>query len=162
MMSLIRRERQSAWPLEMAWPDDRVDRVFREMFRGFLDTEGLLGRTFGEHFHVMRVEEFLEDDMCVIRAELPEVDPDKDVEISVVDGILHIRAEREERREEDRPDGYRSEFHYGRFERSIQLPKGATESDVKATYKDGILEIRVPAPKAAEAKPAAKIPVARS
>jgi len=161
-MNLIRRERPSAWPLEMVWPEDRVDRVFRDMFRNFLDTEGMLGRTFGEHSHLMRVEEYLEDDTWVIRAEMPGIDPDKDVEISVVDGVLHLRARREERKEEDRPDGYRSEFHYGGFQRSIQLPAGATEGDVKATYKDGILEIRVPAPKAAEAKPAVKIPIARS
>ncbi len=39
--------------------------------------------------------------------------------------------------------------------------RGATEKDIKATYKDGILEVRVPAPKAAEPQPAKKIPIAR-
>jgi HSP20 family protein len=106
-------------------------------------------------------EEGVEDDTCVIRAELPGVDPDKDVEISVADGILHLHAEREERTEEELPSGYRSEFHYGSLERSIRLPEGVTEADIKASYKDGILEVRVPAPKPAT-KPSTKIAIEHS
>jgi HSP20 family protein len=59
------------------------------------------------------------------------------------------------------PDGYRSEFHYGRLARSIRLPEGATEAEVTASYKDGILEVRVPAPKAVGAPKETKIPIAR-
>lgn len=161
-MSLMKREQHSGWPLDMVWPEDRIDRAFRDMFRSFFGGEGWPERPFEGMSHLLRVEEFIEGDTCVIRAELPGIDPSKDVEISVVDGILHLRAEREERKEEDRPDGYRSEFHYGSLERSIRLPEGATEKDIKATYKDGILEVKVPAPKAAEPKPAKKIPIARS
>jgi HSP20 family protein len=72
----------------------------------------------------------------VIRAELPGVDPDTDVELDVADGVLHLLATPEERAEEDRPSGYHCEFRYGGFERSIRLPDGAIESDVTATYKD--------------------------
>lgn len=70
-------------------------------------------------------------------------------------------AEREERTEEKRPEGYCSEFHYGSFARKIRLPEGATEADVSATYKDGILEVRVPAPKDAAVSARAKIPISR-
>ena len=69
---------------------------------------------------------------------------------------------REERTEDKRPEGYRSEFHYGSLTRSIRLPEGATEADVKATYKDGILEVRVPAPKPAAPATGTKIPISRS
>lgn len=158
-MSLIRKERHPGWPLETLWSQDMVDTAFGDMFRNFFSGEGLLDRVQGTH--ALRLEEFLEDDMCVIRAELPGIDPDKDVEISVSDGILHLRAEREERTEEKRPDGYRSEFHYGRMSRSIRLPDGATEADVTATYKDGILEVRVPAPQAAPDPVPTKIAIAR-
>jgi HSP20 family protein len=141
------------------WSQELVDTAFGDMFRNFFSSEGLLDRVQGSH--VMRLEEYVEDDTCVIRAELPGIDPEKDVEISVADGILHLRAQREERSEEKQPDGYRSEFHYGRLSRSIRLPEGATEADVTASYKDGILEVRVPAPKGGSAPKETKIPVVR-
>ena len=156
-MSLVKREHRSAWPLDVVLTEDRVDKVFRDMFRGF----------FGEGWadlpadvKPMKVEEFVEGDTIVIRAELPGIDPDKDVDISIADGILHLSAKREERTEEERPEGYRSEFHYGSFERSIRLPDGATADDITASYTDGILEVRVPAPTEVE-KPAAKIAITR-
>jgi len=158
-MSLIKKERHPGWPLETLWSQDVVDSAFGDMFRNFFSSEGVLERVQGAH--VMRLEEFLEDDTCVIRAELPGIDPEKDVEITVADGILHLRAEREERSEEKRPDGYRTEFHYGRLARSIRLPEGASEADVTASYKDGILEVRVPAPKPKAIPMKAKIPIAR-
>lgn len=158
-MSLIKRDRDPAWPLETVWSQDLVDTAFGDMFRNFFSGTGILERA--QDSHVMRLEEYLEDDTCVIRAELPGIDPEKDVEISVADGIMHLRAEREERSEEKQPDGYRSEFHYGRLARSIRLPEGASEADVTATYKDGILEVRVPAPKAAAAPTETKIPITR-
>lgn len=158
-MSLIKRERHPGWPLETVWSQDLVDTAFGDMFRSFFTGESILDRV--QASHGMRLEEFVEDDTCVIRAELPGVDPEKDVEISVADGILHLRAEREERSEEKQPNGYRSEFHYGQLARSIRLPEGASEADVTASYKDGILEVRVPAPKAAAAAAPVKIPIAR-
>jgi HSP20 family protein len=158
-MSLIKRERHAGWPLETMWSQDLVDTAFGDMFRNFFSAEGMLDRVQGTH--AMRLEEYLEDDTCVIRAELPGIDPDKDVDISVADGVLHLRAEREERSEEKQADGYRSEFHYGHLSRSIRLPEGATVADVTASYKDGILEVRVPAPKVAATPQPTKIPVAR-
>lgn len=159
-MSLIKRERRAAWPVDTMWSEDWFDQAFRDMFRDFLSSEGQLGKAFEGMSNLMRVEEFVEGDTCVIRAELPGIDPEKDVEISVSDGIMHLQAVRRERSEEERPDGYRSEFRYGSLERRFRLPQGTTEKDIKATYHDGILEVRVPAPK--QVKPAARIPIARS
>jgi HSP20 family protein len=82
----------------------------------------------------------------VVRAELPGVDPDKDVDVSVSDGMLHIRAERREQSEEQSKDGYRSEFRYGSLSRSISLPPGCRQDDVSASYRDGVLEVRIPVP----------------
>lgn len=160
-MSLMRNEPRSPWPLDLVLSEEGVDRMFRDMFRNFFSGEGLVERFFEARPTLMRVEEYVEDDTCVIRAELPGVDPDKDVEISVADGILHLHAKREERKEEERPSGYRSEFHYGSLERSIRLPEGVTEADIKASYKEGILEVRLPAPKTAT-KPSTKIAIEHS
>ena len=94
----------------------------------------------------MRMEEFVDEDTLVVRAEMPGVDPEKDVSITVEDGVLSITAERREETTEGEAGkaGYRSEFRYGSYRRSMTLPKDATADDVKATYTDGILEVRVP------------------
>lgn len=88
---------------------------------------------------VVRFEEFTDNGRYVLRAELPGVDPDKDVEITVKDGVLTITGER---REEERSE-YRTEFRYGSFTRSITLPPGADHDDVKAAYENGILQVSV-------------------
>ena len=80
----------------------------------------------------------------VVRAEMPGLDPEKDVEITVADGRLHVQAERRSETTTDDKKGYRSEFRYGMFERTLRLPPGATEKDIKATYNDGILEVSIP------------------
>jgi HSP20 family protein len=106
----------------------------------------------------LRMEEFHDGD--VVRAELPDVDPDKDVEIILDEGVVCIHAHHEQKSEHKNKRGYRSEFRYGDFEREIALPKGATADDVKASDKDGILEVRIPCPQNAE--PAqTKIPISR-
>jgi HSP20 family protein len=108
----------------------------------------------------MRLEEFTDDGTLVIRAEMPGIDPEKDVDISMSDGLLTIRAERREETKTEERNGYHSEFHYGAFSRSMRLPSGASEKDVKATYKDGILEVRVPIDK--EQAAAKKVPVEKA
>jgi len=109
---------------------------------------------------MIKVEEFVEGDQHVVRAELPGIDPDKDIEITMADGRLHMRVERSSKATSDDKQGFRSEFQYGSFERTMRLPAGATEADVTASYKDGILELRIPIDTdKAESK---RIPVSRS
>jgi HSP20 family protein len=93
----------------------------------------------------IKVEQFQDGDTLVVRAEVPGIDPDNDVDVSVSEGMLHITAEREERSERKGQEGYRSEFRYGSFMRSIALPPGTRDEDITATYKDGVLEVRAPA-----------------
>ena len=68
----------------------------------------------------IKVEQFVDGTTLVVRAEVPGIDPDKDVDVSVSEGMLHIRAEREEKTEHKSKDGYRSEFRYGSFSRSMK------------------------------------------
>lgn len=145
LMSIVRRDPQTpAWKPETAWPDDRVERIFRDMVRDVFG--GSMFDRFGTEGMVnpLHLEEFVEDGAFVIRAEMPGVDPDKDIELTVRDGVLDLRAHREERSREDLPGGYRSEFRYGSFRRSVRLPDGVTEDEIKASYKDGILDVRIP------------------
>jgi HSP20 family protein len=92
----------------------------------------------------MRIEEEMKDDSIVIRAEIPGIDPDKDVEITVADDVLTIKAARRQEFKEEDEGRIRSEFRYGEYRRSLVLPKGAAANDIKAIYKDGILEVTVP------------------
>jgi HSP20 family protein len=110
----------------------------------------------------IRVEQFVDGNTLVVRAEVPGIDPEKDVDVSVADGMLHIKAEREEKSEQKSKNGYRSEFRYGSFTRTIALPPGAREEDVTASYKDGVLEVRAPAPEQAPASGKRKIQVNHS
>lgn len=122
-----------------------------------LDERPLLDVAFEKS--ALRIEEFTEDGTLVVRAELPGVDVDKDVDISVQDGLLHIKAQRSESTERKEKSFYRSEFRYGAFERTLPLPPGATLDDVKATYESGVLEIRIPTTDAVTK--AHKVPVQR-
>ena len=111
---------------------------------------------------VLRVEEYRENGTLVIRADMPGIDPAKDVEVTVKDGVLHIMAERKEEEETEEKDFYRHELRYGTFTRDLPMPEGASEEDVKATYKDGVLEVRVPVAEPAPAPVPKKVPVTTS
>jgi HSP20 family protein len=105
--------------------------------------------------HMIRVEESTEDGAYVVRAELPGIDPGKDVEITVQERVLTVHAERSE---EERTK-HHSEFRYGSFTRAVQLPAGAREEDITAAYDKGILTVTVPM--AETAKEPRKIRVAK-
>ena len=92
--------------------------------------------------NLLRVEDEMDDGRYEVRAEIPGVDPAKDIDITVHDGQLIIRAVRSQTVESHG----RSEFSYGAFARSVPLPAGADVDDVKATYEKGILAISVPVP----------------
>ena len=109
----------------------------------------------------IKVEEVRDGDSLVVRAELPGIDPEKDVDVSISDGALHISAHREEKSEEKSKGSYRSEFRYGSFSRTLPLPEGATPESVRASYKDGVLEVRVPVPTTPPTPPSSKIQVTR-
>lgn len=137
MSTLLRRDRAID-------PANWFNRMFDEWAQTFP-----MRRPFDVHWDwaaedVIRVDQYRDGNTEVIRAELAGIDPDKDLQITVTDGMLRIDAERRsEKKTEDK--GYvRHELHYGSLTRTLSLPEGTTESDITATYKDGILEIRVP------------------
>ena len=90
--------------------------------------------------NLLRLEDESREGLYLVRAELPGVDPVEDIEVTVRDGQLTITAERIQT---DETNG-RSEFSYGSFARTIELPIGADEDDINATYDRGILTVSVP------------------
>jgi HSP20 family protein len=125
MSSLMRRDRGG----DVASRFNRMDRIFDEWMRSLP-----MRRPFGlawdwQGDDLIRVDEYRDGDTEVIRAELPGIDQTED-------------------------KGYlRHELRVGSMARTLPLPEGVTESDITATYKDGILEIRIPVPERAQTEP---------
>jgi HSP20 family protein len=143
-----------------------VARRPNDLFESFFaDWPTMLRRPFmvvPEWTETMKADEFTEDDTLVVRVEMAGIDPESDIEISLDDDVLHIGAERHQEDETKERSYVRRELRYGSFRRDLLVPKGTTENDVKASYKDGILEVRVPMTPRTPLPPAAKIPVAKS
>jgi HSP20 family protein len=71
---------------------------------------------------------------------------ENEISVELDDGALTITAERERTQEESEDRLYRFERRYGRFSRTVGVPQGVTESDIKAEYKNGVLEVHVRKP----------------
>jgi HSP20 family molecular chaperone IbpA len=95
---------------------------------------------FPPRTQLIRIEENLTDQEYTLRAEMPGLDPDKDVQVAFADGILTIRAERKE----EQKTAHHSEFRYGALRRSMRLPTNADVDKITATYDKGILTVTVP------------------
>lgn len=85
----------------------------------------------------IRLEDSLAPDRYVVRAELPGIDPARDLKVTVGHGVLNIHAERRTESTAHR----HAEFAYGTFDRTVSLPEGADEDSVIARYENGLLEI---------------------
>ena len=113
----------------------------------WLQSQGTENWPFAER-PTIPVEDWVEDDTYVLRAELPGVKPDEDIDLELQDDVLTITAQR---REEQKDRG-RREIRYGSFSRSLAVPAGISAKDIEARYEDGVLTVRVPYPATAPAK----------
>ena len=101
----------------------------------------LLRSTFSGE--MMKIEECREGSDYCVRAELPGMDP-KNIDINCEEGVLTISAHREEHDFDGHQGAYRSEFRYGSISRTLPLPRDVQVDDCKASYKNGVLELRMP------------------
>jgi len=85
------------------------------------------------------------DGFFIVRADLPGMAKD-DVQVDVKGDMLTIQGERKYKKEEDREGGFYSECSYGRFYRAIPLPEDAHAEEASASFRDGVLEVKMPAP----------------
>jgi HSP20 family protein len=117
--------------------DELFDRLLRAKWRSAANAQPL-----------PPVESYIEEDQLVIRADLPGVDPE-DIQITITGNVLRVAGRREPSKEPQ--VGIRREFRHGPFERTLTLPQGVAPEQIKASYRNGVLELRVPLPQ----KPAA-------
>jgi HSP20 family protein len=121
-----------------------MDRLWDSFFEGGLRRRSEGG---GEWLPSLDVSETKNE--LVVKAEVPGMDP-KDIDISLSDGMLTIKGEKKQEKEEKEADYHLLERSYGAFTRSVQLPKEVQSEKINASYKNGILKITLP--KSEEAK----------
>lgn len=88
----------------------------------------------------IRIDDFIRDDHYVLQADLPGLDPDRDIDVEIRDDMLTVRAQRVEKRAAKR----HREIRYGEFSRTVRLPAGCQPAAISARYDAGVLEITVP------------------
>ncbi len=138
------------------WNPSRDLERFRHEVDDLLEKFGLERGAFLKDWesistHRPAIEAYVDGDKFTVRIELPGVDP-KQVDIKVTGGVLTVKGSREQKSETKKNDFFRREIRYGSFERSLSLPEGMKAEDLKASYRDGILELTATMPKEAVAK----------
>ena len=119
-----------------------------DLFPGFLDaaaTEEPAERTAS---WLPAADGRIEDGTYVIQVALPGIEP-KEVSVSLMDNVLTVKGERKANHDTTGKEYFVREVAYGAFQRSFALPEGVDGAQVEAKYVNGMLEVRVPAPRAA-------------
>ncbi len=83
------------------------------------------------------------DEAFFLRAEVPGMDK-KDINVTISDGLLTIEGEKKQEKEVDKENCYCMESRYGKFCRTLSLPRGVELDNVDASYKEGVLKIKIP------------------
>lgn len=132
---------------DLATLQDRIDRLFGEDLERLRPwtREAIEGTAWSPAVDIVETENDI-----VLRADLPGVDP-KDVDIQVENGTLTLKGERKFESDVKEDDYRRVERVYGSFLRSFALPPTVDAEKVKAEYRNGVLELKLP--KRPEAKP---------
>ena len=136
-MSLIRWERPSLL--------SRMEQLFEDSLAEREDG----GLSFGAWNP--RVNMYEKGDNILIDAELPGLRKE-DIDVSIEDHRLTLRGERKEEKETKEEDFYRRERSYGSFTRSLNLPNSVATNKVEASYKDGVLHVKLPKTEQAKGK----------
>jgi HSP20 family protein len=137
----------SAGAVRRVNPFDLLQREIDQVF----DTFNGWPAAFTDRAFTPRMEITETDGSIEVSTELPGID-EKDVEISVADGMLTIRGEKKVEKDEKKKNYRLIERSYGSFERAIALPSGVDASKVKAKMTKGVLKVEVPKPAAAKSQ----------
>jgi HSP20 family protein len=147
-MNIIRYQRYPQADFSVAW--DRLADMHEELDRVFESTFGSTVRSLGTLSRwTPPVDVYQDKDQFTVVAEVPGMKKEE-LEISLNGDTLTISGVRKSEEKED-DQRFRTERFFGRFQRSLTLPSAVNAEKVKASYKDGVLEVVFP--KAEEAKP---------
>ena len=140
--SLVKREEPFNLLRQMT---NEFDRMFDEPWSFFR----LPAATFQNAGWAPKVDVVTKDNKLVTRIDLPGMKKE-DVNVELIDGLLTLSGERNKEFKEEKDNYFREEREYGSFCRRVPLPKGVKPEEVKATFVNGVLEVTVPLPAAAE------------
>jgi len=143
-------------PEELVELDSPIAEFFRTLggpwpFRPFL------ALTPGKRF-IPAADVYSKDGSLMVKIDLPGVEP-KDIRVKLVEGELVITGERKADKEIKEEGYYRKESTYGFFERHLSVPKALKETDIKAEFENGVLQISIPRLTGVEVPKAKEIPV---
>ncbi|HEY3885605.1 MAG TPA: Hsp20/alpha crystallin family protein [Vicinamibacterales bacterium] len=126
---------------------DEMDRIFDDFGfgRGWMAPRGRSAATRNSGIWAPQIEVQQRDNELVVRADLPGMKND-DISVEVCDDAIAISGERHQESSGENEGIYRSERAYGSFYRTVPLPDGAITDQAKASFRDGVLEITMPAP----------------
>ncbi len=152
-MSLIKRETAKLWDpfKELEDMSARLNRFFVRPFGA--SQEALTAFDWAPSINVSEVPS-----AYVVKAELPGVKKD-DLHVQLEQGVLTITGERKQEKEHKEEKMHRTETSYGSFMRSFSLPEDASRESIEATYKDGMLTVRIPKMQGERKSEARKIPI---
>jgi HSP20 family protein len=146
--------RPSAWDLSpfrtLQRMSDEMDRMFENFGFGRRWAQPF-GRETRADLWAPDVEVVQKNNELMIRADLPGLKKE-DISIDITDTEICIQGERKHEREQEHEGYYRSERGYGSFCRVIPLPEGTITDQAKASFKDGVLEVTMPAPPASRGR----------
>jgi HSP20 family protein len=121
-----------------------MNQLFDDVWRGFGNFEAPAAFGNGGLRRMQPRIDVAETDKDIeVTAELPGLD-DKDVEVTLADGILTIKGEKKDERKEEGKGFYLAERSYGAFQRSIRLPQGVDADKVSADFTKGVLRVTAP------------------
>lgn len=125
-------------------PFRQLDNMRRELNRFFTTDFPSLATGFNQNFGALRVDVYETENEVVATCDIPGLEKKEDVDISIDNNILSVSGTVNRINEVKEEHMHRQERFVGRFQRSISLPSRVSSEGVKATYKNGILEIRMP------------------
>lgn len=126
-----------------------IQQEMNRLFGAAFDTSSAGNGGSGSHW-IPPMDLVEEGEEFVLRADLPGVSED-DVNVELQDNVLSISGRRESEQEDRRQGYYRVERATGAFSRALTLPEGIDPDNIKASFDNGVLEVRVPKPE--ERKP---------
>ena len=155
------KEIAKAEPARALSPFEEMERRFEDLFRRPFS---LLEPSWWPRLRMQEMEEvapkvdiFEEGDNFVVKAEIPGMKKEE-IEVNLTDDMVTISGEKKKEEKVEKKDYYRFERSFGSFSRSFRLPKDVQADKAKATFKDGVLELKVPKTEEAKKKEK-KVPI---
>jgi HSP20 family protein len=137
----VRTAPRTGWPMSAL--ERQLDRLFDDMRFPWPRSWPRFGWPSEWGVHAPAIDVFDKDDEVVVKAEVPGMSRD-DIEVQLTESALTIKGEKKKEEEIKEQDYYQCERTFGAFVRTVQLPADIKSDEAKASFKDGLLEIRIP------------------